>query len=355
MPDLLLGNRLPSFITAEGPVREARFPLNRDGTPDGGVHALFVITGRPDAAGCDAQQEDFEAQVGRRNIIFRIPTPTFGLGLVEMIPDSALRANLAATASQRRGMGIGGHHNRITGNPNHNGNDGTIARFGWKAQNKSLLLFAAEAYNVEMGISNEIFPTERDENPNCQSLQVPNNVTNTESLGVATTVTSNIENFAMFMRFLAPPSPVGEGFMTSTSHTLDHISDGARLFNTTGCALCHTPSFQTGNTTVAALRNKTVNLFSDVAVHGMGPGLADDVSQGQAAGDEFRSAPLWGLGQRIFFLHDGRTSDLLKAISEHASQGNRRYPASEANSVIGNFDRLSETQKQYLLNFLRSL
>ena len=208
-----------------------------------------------------------------------------------------------------------------------------------------------------MGISNEIFQTERDENPNCQSLPVPNSVTHTESTGSGPTITSNIENFAMFMRLLAPPSPVTSKFMTMTNHsvTVDSIEKGRRLFSSTGCALCHTPSFRTANATVAALANKPVNLYSDLAVHGMGPGLADDVSQGQAAGDEFRSAPLWGLGQRIFFLHDGRTSDLLEAIAAHASQGNRTYPASEANGVIGNFDRLSETQKQDLLNFLRSL
>jgi CxxC motif-containing protein (DUF1111 family) len=106
---------------------------------------------------------------------------------------------------------------------------------------------------------------------------------------------------------------------------------------------------------VAALRNKDVNLYSDLAVHGMGPKLADGVSQGEAAGDEFRTAPLWGLGQRIFFLHDGRTSDLLQAIQEHNSEGNRQYRASEANGVVAKFDRLSETDKQHLLNFLRSL
>jgi CxxC motif-containing protein (DUF1111 family) len=87
----------------------------------------------------------------------------------------------------------------------------------------------------------------------------------------------------------------------------------------------------------------------------MGPGLADDIYQGQAAGDEFRTAPLWGLGQRIFFLHDGRTSDLLVAIRAHKSAGNNRFPASEANAVVDKFNQLSEAQKQDLLNFLRSL
>jgi len=103
------------------------------------------------------------------------------------------------------------------------------------------------------------------------------------------------------------------------------------------------------NSSVAALRNKAANLYSDLLLHEMGEGLADGISQGQAEGNEFRTAPLWGLGQRIFFLHDGRTSDLVQAILEH------RGPKSEANEVIRQYMRLSEKEKQDLLNFLRSL
>ncbi len=98
-----------------------------------------------------------------------------------------------------------------------------------------------------------------------------------------------------------------------------------------------------------------MNLFSDLVLHDMGPGLADGVSQGQAGPREFRTAPLWGLGQRIFFLHDGRTSDLLVAIRQHQSGSSRTGDASEANAVISNFNGLSEQDKQHLLNFLRSL
>jgi len=98
-----------------------------------------------------------------------------------------------------------------------------------------------------------------------------------------------------------------------------------------------------------------VNLFSDLAVHQMGPGLADDILQGGARGDEFRTAPLWGLGKRIFFLHDGRTTDLEVAIQAHSSGGNSQFGPSEANSVINNFNRLSDSDQQDVLNFLRSL
>src|SRR5262249_22610393 len=109
------------------------------------------------------------------------------------------------------------------------------------------------------------------------------------------------------------------------------------------------PSLQTGLASVAALNQKTVNLFSDLAVHHMGAGLADGVTQGAAGPDEFRTAPLWGIGQRLFFLHDGRTGDLVQAIQAHASSG------SEASAVVSAFNELSVSDRQDILNFLRSL
>jgi len=84
-------------------------------------------------------------------------------------------------------------------------------------------------------------------------------------------------------------------------------------------------------------------------LHHKGDGLRDDISQGLAKGDEFRTAPLWGLGQRLFFLHDGRTGELLEAIQQHSS------PGSEANTVVNNFNSLTTQEKQDILNFLRSL
>jgi CxxC motif-containing protein (DUF1111 family) len=199
-----------------------------------------------------------------------------------------------------------------------------------------------------MGVTNDNFQTERDENPNCQFAPEPNTVTDTDATS-GPTVISPIEQFGIFMRFLAPPIPSRDTPGGATS-----IASGRQTFSEVGCALCHTPRFDTGNTTVAALANQRVNLFSDLLLHHMGPGLADDISQGQARGDEFRSAPLWGLGQRIFFLHDGRTTDLIDAIHEHRSSENETYQASEANISVDLFDALSEYSKQNLLNFLRS-
>jgi hypothetical protein len=135
-------NVVPSFITANGPVLEARFIKTSTGALDGGVHDLYSIAGRSDATGCILAQPDFATALSTDNVIFRTPTPLFGLGLVEATPDATLQANLTATQSARAALKIGGVFNT-------SGNDGTITRFGWKAQNKSLLIFVGEAYNVE--------------------------------------------------------------------------------------------------------------------------------------------------------------------------------------------------------------
>ena len=345
-------NTLPSFITPNGPAREARFKffLNTNGslsnTPDGGVHDLFVITGRSDAGTCNIKQPNFHQNLALNNVIFRIPTPTFGAGLIENIPDETIYANMQANSRQKQSLGI-------SGSPNRNGNDGTISRFGWKAQNKSLEVFSGEAYNVEMGVTNELFQNERaspDEAmagglpANCMMNPTPEDAT-VMNPSQYTDVPSDVVQFAMFMRLLAPPTP------SSTSPGgAQSIANGSRNFIAIGCAMCHTPTLQTGTSGVTpSLNQVNANLYSDLLVHHMGTNLADGVSQGGAGPDQFRSAPLWGLGQRIFFLHDGRTTDLLDAIKEHASSG------SEANAVISNFKQLSPQQQQDLLNFLRSL
>jgi CxxC motif-containing protein (DUF1111 family) len=348
-------NAMPWFIAQNGPVREARFVQSK-GVPDGGVHDLFVITGRSDAGGCTMAQPVFTpagnpvtGRGGNPNVIFRIPTPALGAGLIEAIPDSAILANQRANTFAKQGAGVGGHPNAIQGgNVNRSGNDGTITRFGWKAQNKSLLMFAGEAYNVEMGISNQLFPQERDETPGCQGgFATPNDTLNF-SAATTTAALSDIEAFADFTRMLAPPTPAPPD--ASTQH-------GNSLFVSIGCALCHTPTLTTGRAIAsgsatspsAALSNIQAHLFSDLLVHQMGTGLADGITQGAAGPDEFRTAPLWGVGQRVFFLHDGRTSNIVQAVLDHASSG------SEANQIIANFEHLSAADQQDLINFLRSL
>jgi len=346
-------NTVPSFITAHGPVREARFISTNPGDPgaplDGGVHGLFTIKGRTDAPGCNLAQPDFATQLAKNNVSFRIPTPVFGLGLVENTPDATLQANLGANQAQKVALGIGGRFNT-------SGNDGTMTRFGWKAQNKSLMVFAGEAYNVEQGVSNYIFPNERSAVTGCVFNPTPED-------------TSDVDNFAVFMRLSAPPVPT-----TSTASQ----KNGQTLFGNIGCSLCHSPTLSTGASIFTGMGNVAYHPYSDFALHHMGSNLADGISQGGAGPDEFRTAPLWGIGQRIFFLHDGRTSDLLQAIEAHASQGFdcvisqgfQRFEVgdnavqassqsftcgSEANKVVDNFNDLSTSQRQDVLNFLRSL
>lgn len=404
-------NVIPSFITASGPIREARFVLQSNGQPDGGVHDLFSIQGRSDAPGCVFPQPNFAAEVAQHNVIFRIPTPTFGGGLVEGVSDLNLENAVSAQASQNGSLGISGTFNRT-------GNTGNITRFGWKAQNPSLLVFAGEAYNVEEGVTNDAFPEKRNmsavanlslqqaASAQCAPNALPEDTTssvdnfNPPSASLPSDLNSDVTNFAIFMRLLAPPTPavpftssstassststtsgsastspvqlasatstsvlsaVAGTSSTSTSSTSTStpspasVQAGFRAFTNIGCSGCHIVSQTTGNLTLIdvntnpAVSNITINPFSDFAVHNMGSGLADGVSQGNANGSQFRSAPLWGVGQRVFFLHDGRTNNLVTAIEQHAS------PGSEANQVIHNFNMLSTTEQQNLLNFLRNL
>jgi len=350
----------PPFITANGPTREARFPFffNRDGSvnfnaPNGGVEDLFTVTGRSDAGTCSLFQPSFQAAMNANNIIFRIPTPTFGAGLIENLDDSMLLKNQQVNLNNN--FGIGGAFNR-------NGNDGTITRFGWKAQNKSLHIFTGEAYNVEMGISNLLFTQDRplpgeDQHgtglpANCLNLTgtgYPEDTSNPNSTPNAA-VLDDVSAFANFMRFLAPP-PTGAVFLNGQQVSAADLAAGAKLFVAIGCATCHnsTPGTTQPSNLVPALGSVPVPAFSDIELHHMGSTLADNVSQGNAGGDQFRTAPLWGLGQRIFLLHDGRTTDLLAAIEAHEGNG------SEANIVEQNFNNLWPFQQQQILDFLRSL
>jgi CxxC motif-containing protein (DUF1111 family) len=350
----------PYFITANGPTREARFPFffNSNGTvnynaPNGGVEDLFTVSGRSDAGSCSLPQPSFNIAGQENDIIFRIPTPTFGAGLIENLDDSTLLNNQANNNNNRFG---------ISGTFNHNGNDGTISRFGWKAQNKSLHIFTGEAYNVEMGISNLLFTQDRPL-PGEDQLQfgLPSNCLNLSGSGYPedtsnpaaspqAAVLDDVSAFANFMRTLAPPPPGGV-VLNGQQVSAQTIAAGASLFSAIGCATCHnsTPGTTQVSNITGSLSKVPVNAFSDIEIHHMGGGLADNVSQGGAGGDQFRTAPLWGLGQRIFLLHDGRTTNLNSAVEAHASNG------SEATPVEDNFDNLNSTQQQEILDFLRSL
>jgi len=205
------------------------------GVVDGSVHDLFTIAGRSDAPGCVYPQPDFNQAEAENNLALRIPTPLFGAGLIENISDATILNSFAATAAVRLALGIGG-------TPNRSGNDATITRFGWKAQNKSLFMFAGEAYNVEMGITNELFPNARGFGgapppASCLVNPTPEDETNFLPMGAATdtsNVPSDVQDFVTFMRFLYQPTPACAGTGCSAS-----IQNGRRLFvNVARCAAC---------------------------------------------------------------------------------------------------------------------
>src|SRR5215472_11117171 len=364
-------NKVPSFITRYGPIREVRFASKPDGTPDGGVHQLFTVVGRSDVFPPGQENTcnnlvlppiDFETQYKNGNLRFRIPLQLFGLGILDGIQDQEILGRHQETATLRRALGI-------SGIPNRSPNDGTIARFGWKAQNKSITMFAGEAYNAEMGVTTDLFPQAVDETPACTAVKSePNDITRMDSDDTRNQSFYNPLHeiadwvmFGLFMRFLDAPAPVP--LTESAQH-------GRQLFGTDasnpgiGCVLCHTATMVTpARSETQALQNITAHPFSDLLVHHMGSGLADDITQGVATGDMFRTTPLWGLGQRIFFLHDGRTDDLLQAVAAHESPSSNCedserstcYGPSEANAVIRRFNGLSPADKQAILDFLRSL
>lgn len=323
------GQTNPSFLQRNGPSFAVRFKYNPDHTRDGGVHQLFTISGRSDAPGCNIPQPDFATQFQSGNVSIRITTPTFGAGLIEAIPDSTILSNKNSSLPAKMALGISGHENRDPHNA-------LIAKFGWKAQIRALRDFTAEAYRNEMGVTNDTFTVENDLTPACQF----NSGLDDKPFQTPQGIQTRVDIVNTFMRFLAPPA---RGTATAS------VNNGQSVFQNTGCVMCHTPVMNTGSSTSPALANKPVNLYSDLLVHHMGQGLMDDIIQGSAGVDEFRTAPLWGLGQRTFFLHDGRTSDLKAAIAAHAGTG------SEANQVVANWNVLTETLKQDLLNFLRSL
>lgn len=337
-------NKVPSFIQQYGPIRIARFVKNPDGTPDGHIYPMFTVVGRTDdqtIPQCTAQvlpQPDFEPELKKNNVVFRIPLPLFGLGLIESIPDAEILMRQRATAAYRK-------QNGIAGVPN-----GSMSyRFGWKAQHKSLERFTAA--------NDDFAPRMKIIDPKCigpDTREAPEllNATAFEAPSVDF-INPLVLLATSFMRYLDAPRPAPMNALAQRGKTL--FGTGPEQPGV-GCVACHTAQMNTADKVqTAALQNQEVNLYSDLLLHHMGPNLADNITQGQAKGDMFRTAPLWGVGQRRFFLHDGRTDDLLQAIEAHAAPAGNGYPASEANMVITRFKLLPPADQQAILSFLRAL
>ena len=337
-------NKTPSFIKQYGPIRIARFVKKADGTPDGQVYPLFTIVGRKDdltIPGCHSTvlpQPDFETELKNNNVAWRIPLPLFGLGLIEAISDAEILARQRATVAYRSQNGIAGAPN---GSANY--------RYGWKAQHKSLEQFTDASVDFAPQMKKIdpkcIGPDTQEALPllNAAEFEAPS----------ADFINPVVLLATSFMRYLDAPRPAAMNALALRGKLL--FGSGPDQTGI-GCVACHTAQMTTADKAqTAALQKQPVHLYSDLLLHRMGPGLADNITQGQAKGDMFRTPPLWGVGQRRFFLHDGRTDDLLQAIEAHASTADSAYPASEANAVITRFKLLPPADQQAILSFLRAL
>lgn len=250
----------------------------------------------------------------------RQPPPLFGLGLIQAIPDTAILAN--ADPNDANGDGIAGRANI---------DNGIIGRFGWKATSPTILHFVGLALVNELGITNHLFPSEMSPQgqpipPGCKLTSDPEDADASRLAGITN-----------FLTFLSPPP---RGPIT------DAVLRGEAIFKQVDCASCHSPSLKTGGSPVPALNQRDVPLFSDLLTHYMGGALDDRIPEGAVGGGRWRTAPLWGLRVRQFYLHDARTSDLVAAI---------RFHGGEARQVRDRFFALPLQDQGDLIAFLRSL
>ncbi len=259
----------------------------------------------------------------------RMTTPLFGMGLVEAIPDRAILQN----ALRRKPDGVKGRASLVIDVVS---GQTRVGRFGWKAQQATLLAFSGDAYRNEMGITNRFFPTENAPNGKTDVLALFDTFGDPEDEVDPVTGKSDIDKAADFMRFLAAPPH------DARPH---RPTPGEQLFRTTGCANCHTPMMLTGPNKIHALDRKQVWLFSDLLLHDMGT-LCDGVAQASADTTEMRTAPLWGLQTRTLYLHDGRATTIDDAIRAHDG---------EAAASRDRYLKLTPADTDRLLKFLGSL
>lgn len=259
----------------------------------------------------------------------RQTTPLFGLGLVEAIPESTILAGV------RNGKpdGVKGKAHLVTDVVS---GKTMVGRFGWKAQQATLLAFSADAYVNEMGVTNRFFPTENAPNGRADVLAAYDTIADPEDSIDPATGKADIDHSADFMRFLAPLRPLPLS---------DSANAGKTVFQSTGCAVCHTPRMFTGTNDIPALNQKAVDLYSDLLLHEMGI-LGDGIVQGEASGREFKTPPLWGARVSAPYLHDGRAPTLDAAIRAHDGEGS-------ASKI--RYTKLSVQQRQQLLDFIETL
>lgn len=265
------------------------------------------------------------------NVIARRKSlPLFGNGLVEAVPDEVLIA--LEDPEDSNGDGISGRAHRVQDKAT---DRVRIGRFGWKAQQATLLAFGAEAYRDEMGITNDLFPNEACPGGDCEKIAFFNPVLGLQDAPELTTGLRGIDNFENFMKLLGPPP---RGAIT------EEVQRGEQLFQQLGCGSCHVPSLRTGPSSIEALNFKRFFPYSDFLLHDIGTG--DGIGQGDARPEEIRTPPLWGVRLRAPFLHDGRASTLQEAVEFHSGEALR------SRTELG---KLSSEDKKALLSFLGSL
>lgn len=256
----------------------------------------------------------------------RRTTPLFGLGLVDATPDTTF-TTLASSEAARNPATAGRVNLVLNISTGHN----AVGRFGWKSQVPTLFQFSGDAYLNEMGITNPQFPVEQCPNGDCSKMAACNPLPtlNDDGAGVAA--------FNDFMRMLAPPP---RGPITA------QVTAGEGVFNTIGCADCHTATLTSGATDIAALSNKTYHPYSDFLLHDMGTSGDGIGAMGRATTTEMRTAPLWGLRGIETFLHAGNAVSISEAIERHRGQ---------AAAASSRFSNLNSTQRAQILAFLNSL
>jgi len=259
----------------------------------------------------------------------RVPIPLFGAGLVEAIPDQTLLG--LEDPLDRNGDGVSGRAGMVV---DVESGERRVGRFGWKAQHATLITFGADAYRNEMGITNDLFPQESAFGITPERMTLCDPFSDPEDIRDPRTRRRGIDNFASFMRFLAP---VERGDST------DQTRAGEQVFSAIGCAACHVPVLDTGPSANPLFDRKRVALFSDLLLHDVGTG--DGIQQGAAEPNEMRTPALWGLRFRRPLLHNG-TATLEEAILKHAR---------EAELARRGFEGLSDENRAALLAFLGSL
>ena len=260
----------------------------------------------------------------------RMPIPLFGDGLIEAISDATILA--LEDPDDRNGDGIHGRAARVMDPASRRER---IGRFGWKAQQATLLSFSGDAYRNEMGITNDIFPDEYAPGIDEAKMKLCSPKRGVEDVRNRQTGLRAIDNFTNFTRLLAPPA---RGAIN------DDVRNGAQIFASAGCAACHTPTLMTAQNANPVFDRKPVDLFSDLLLHDVGTG--DGIEQAGAAANEIRTPPLWGLRIRKPFLHDGSAGSIEEAIRRHAG---------EATSSVARYRDLSRSDSARLMAFLKSL